>query len=658
MVDLSEIQAVFIEEAKELVLQFEESLLAMESILPNSDDEIINEAFRAAHTIKGSAGVVGYDHIVDFTHFVEATMELLRDHALNPCEKLISTLLECNDHINALIKCLESNEDFPQALTDAETGLLESLKSYSGLQDQVSSEQTVVENQEATQSFRVSAQFYKACMVDGFDPLSIIRYIESKGSTVEVDWLIDEVPALNAVTPDELELCYFRMQLEIHHSTREDIDEAFEFIAAESNIEIAPIEDDKPTPTLVKTDKQPTKNNKVKPKNPERMMKIPAQKLDELVNELGELVIVSAALEDHTKTIRDSALTEIVEHIQQLVSDVQSSTLQLRMVQIGETFNRFSRVVRDTSKELEKQVSLEIMGAETELDKSMVEKIVDPLTHLVRNAIDHGMESPAQRADSGKPEYGTLSLKAFHDSGSIVIEISDDGRGLDKEKIKEKAIQRNLISPDTELTDKEIANLIFEPGFSTAEKISNISGRGVGMDVVRKNIEAVRGTVSVESVEHQGTCFQLRLPLTMAIIDGFMVSVADAKFVIPLDMVTECIELPLGNGATRQTDYINLRGTVLPFIHLSRIFDLPTNPKIRPSIVVVKYGQLRAGIVVDQLLGEFQTVIKPLGALFEKMSGISGSSILGSGDIALILDVPKLIHDFAHEPESRKLANS
>lgn len=328
------------------------------------------------------------------------------------------------------------------------------------------------------------------------------------------------------------------------------------------------------------------------------------------------------------------------------------------MVQIGETFNRFSRVVRDTSKELEKQVSLEIMGAETELDKSMVEKIVDPLTHLVRNAIDHGMESPAQRADSGKPEYGTLSLKAFHDSGSIVIEISDDGRGLDKEKIKEKAIQRNLISPDTELTDKEIANLIFEPGFSTAEKISNISGRGVGMDVVRKNIEAVRGTVSVESVEHQGTCFQLRLPLTMAIIDGFMVSVADAKFVIPLDMVTECIELPLGNGATRQTDYINLRGTVLPFIHLSRIFDLPTNPKIRPSIVVVKYGQLRAGIVVDQLLGEFQTVIKPLGALFEKMSGISGSSILGSGDIALILDVPKLIHDFAHEPESRKLANS
>jgi two-component system chemotaxis sensor kinase CheA len=289
-----------------------------------------------------------------------------------------------------------------------------------------------------------------------------------------------------------------------------------------------------------------------------------------------------------------------------------------------------------------------INGAETELDKSVVERIGDPLMHLVRNAMDHGIEPAAARAAAGKPVKGRVELNAFHDSGSIVIEVVDDGGGLNKDRIQAKAIEKGVIQPDETLSDQEVINLIFEPGFSTVEKVTNLSGRGVGMDVVRKNITALRGTVDVKTEPGAGSRFTIRLPLTLAIIDGFLTGVGKASYVIPLDMVIECIELA---GTSGERDYINLRGEVLPFVRLRELFDVRGERPTRENVVVVQYAGQKAGIVVDQLLGEFQTVIKPLGTLFRNMRGIGGSTILGSGEVALILDVQALVSRSANTEE-------
>jgi len=313
------------------------------------------------------------------------------------------------------------------------------------------------------------------------------------------------------------------------------------------------------------------------------------------------------------------------------------------MVQIGGTFNRFQRVVRDVGKELGKNIELVISGADTELDKTVVEKIGDPLTHLVRNSMDHGIESAELRLARGKPAKGTLKLNAFHDAGSIVIEVSDDGGGLNKERILKKAIERGLVSEGAALSDKEIHNLIFEAGFSTADAVSNLSGRGVGMDVVRRNIQALRGTVDLDSIEGQGSTVRIRLPLTLAIIDGFLVGVGDATYVIPLDMVVECIELGTEDRDSGDKRYLNLRGEVLPYRRLREHFEVQGDAARRENIVVVRYGEHKAGLVVDKLLGEFQTVIKPLGKVFNLIRGIGGFTILGSGEVALILDVPGLM---------------
>ena len=309
------------------------------------------------------------------------------------------------------------------------------------------------------------------------------------------------------------------------------------------------------------------------------------------------------------------------------------------MVKIGGTFSRFQRVVHDVARELGKDIALAVSGEDTELDKTVVELIGDPLTHLVRNAMDHGIEPTEVRVAAGKPAQGTVRLNAFHDSGSIVIEVSDDGGGLKRERILAKAIERGLVEPGRVLSEREIYHLIFEAGFSTAEQVTNLSGRGVGMDVVKRNITALRGSVDVGSVEGQGTTVTVRLPLTLAIIDGFQVGVGKSVFVIPLEMVDECVAYSTEPGH----EYTDLRGQVLPFMRLRDLFELSGSPPPRQNTVVVKHGGQRFGIVVDVLMGEVQTVIKPLSKMFAQVRGISGSSILGSGEVALILDVPALL---------------
>jgi two-component system chemotaxis sensor kinase CheA len=345
-------------------------------------------------------------------------------------------------------------------------------------------------------------------------------------------------------------------------------------------------------------------------------------------------------------------LMESTATLSRLVEEVRDSALALRMVQIGGTFNRFHRVVHDVSKELGKDIELIISGAETELDKTVVEKIGDPLTHLVRNAMDHGIEPAELRIARGKPAKGTLQLNAYHAAGSIVIEVSDDGGGLNKEKILAKAIERGLVAEGAILSDKEIYNLIFEAGFTTAESVSNLSGRGVGMDVVRRNIQALRGTVDLDSQEGLGSIIRIRLPLTLAIIDGFMVGIGNASYVIPLDMVVECIELRAWVNEGGDGQYLNLRGEVLPYRRLRDHFDIAGEKMQRENVVVVRYGEHKAGLVVDKLMGEFQTVIKPLGKLFKGEKSIGGFTILGSGEVALIVDVPGLMGQIEYEREA------
>jgi two-component system chemotaxis sensor kinase CheA len=371
-----------------------------------------------------------------------------------------------------------------------------------------------------------------------------------------------------------------------------------------------------------------------------RSVRVDADKLDQLINLVGELIIAGASVNMIAHRAKVIELQEATSKLSMLVEDVRDSALQLRMVKIGATFSRFQRVVHDVSRDLGKDVALIVDGEDTELDKTVVEKIGDPLMHLVRNSMDHGIESAELRIARGKPAQGTLKLNAFHDSGAIVITVQDDGGGLKRERILAKAIERGLVEAGHHLSDSEVYALIFEPGFSTAEKVTNLSGRGVGLDVVKRNITALRGTVSLASEEGVGTTVTVRLPLTLAIIDGFLVEVGKRVFAIPLDMIEECVAYT----AEPDHDYTNLRGQVLPFIKLRDLFGIKAPPPAKgENIVVLKYAGQKAGLVVDTLMGEFQTVIKPLGQMFSQVQCISGSTILGSGDVALILDVPQLV---------------
>ena len=385
-----------------------------------------------------------------------------------------------------------------------------------------------------------------------------------------------------------------------------------------------------------------------------RYIRVHADRLDAVINLLGELVTASAGGLLLARQSRQRAQVEANHQISALVEEIRNGTLQLRMVPIGETFSRFRRVVRDTATELGKDVAFEIVGGDTELDKSVVERIADPLMHLVRNALDHGLEAPAERSATGKPAQGRLTLSACHESGSILIRITDDGRGIHRDKVLQRAWDRGLVEPGVTPPDADILKLIFEPGFSTAEKVTNLSGRGVGMDVVRRNIEALRGTVTVFSNVGEGACIEIRLPLTLAIIDGFLVGVGASKFIFPLDAVVEVIEARPAGAALddRGRSLVELRGQVLPVVSLRTLYGLEAPEPERSSVVVIKTGTRRYGVVVDQLLGQHQTVIKPLGRMLRSLRGMSGSSILGNGEVALIFDVASLSLLAAEQPGS------
>jgi two-component system chemotaxis sensor kinase CheA len=378
-----------------------------------------------------------------------------------------------------------------------------------------------------------------------------------------------------------------------------------------------------------------------------RTLRVDVAKLDKLIDLSGEIAISRGRLADMLERRVSLTVDDILEahrEADRLYLDLQDLIMQARMVPLGPTFQQHHRTVRDLSAAGQKQVRLHLEGEDVEVDTAVVEHIRDPLMHMIRNALDHGLEAPAERQARGKDPCGQISLRAFHEGALVVIQVADDGKGLDRDRILRRAVERGLVAEGATPTDAEAFGLIFEPGFSTAEKVTEVSGRGVGMDVVRRNVDALRGSVSVESAPGQGTTVTLRFPLTLAIIQGFRVVVAGEVYILPLDVVAECVELPEGQEGGR-TGVLNLRGQPLPFLRLREHFGLGGAPPLRENAVVVEHAGARVGLAVDSLLGESQTVIKPLGKMFQGIRGISGSAILGDGRVALILDVGGLLRE-------------
>jgi two-component system, chemotaxis family, sensor kinase CheA len=715
MENMEEVREVFTAECSEILQKMETILLELEEVDQPSEEKI-HELFRFIHTIKGSAGIFGYEAIVNFTHIVESLLDKIREGLLVFKKELVSLLLDCRDHISDLIEAAANGNPLERMTIKNQEKLTGILEKYLGITPASSKiidkleENTVTPSPNSDKSkqekksiphlWHISLRFKEDTIRNGLDPFSTFQYLNRVGEIIRLYTLTNKVPTIENLDPEG---CY--LGFELLYKCDKDllfIQDAFEFVQYDCDIYILSpqrkpenwieffVYRKEPTLRLVrsllytksldkKTLKQinifykKTKNQgsvqekledlepitaealdishslesipKSRENNPKenKSIRIDSSKLDVLINLVGELVVNGANLTQISADRKDSGLIEIVSHLNVLINDIRDTSLNLRMVQIGDTFNRFHRVVRDISQELNKDVQLVITGGETELDKILVEKMNDPLMHLIRNSLDHGIESMEERVSKGKPSKGKLSLHAFHEAGNIVIEVKDDGRGLDKSKILNKAIEKGLISPDKTLSDSEINRLIFKAGFSTAEKVTSISGRGVGLDVVEKNIESLRGSITLYSEENKGSTFQIRLPLTLAIIDGFLFRISNFYYVVPLYQIVECIEYKDETSSENGNDFINLRGNLLPFLRLSNLFQLPENNTItRKNILILQNMGTQVGILVDSLHGEFQTVIKPLGKLFQNLRGISGTTVLGNGEVALILDVGML----------------
>ena len=656
-INLDQAQQTFIVEARELLQAMEQSLLQLEN--EPGDEDAIGAVFRAAHTIKGSAGLFGLASIVSFTHIVEDVLDRLRDGHVAVDAALIAVLLQSGDHMLELIEVVASRgEALPSAALEREAALREALGAYQEAPLPSADVDTVAMDDDVPTEvlWHLSLRFGADVFRNGMDPLSFLRYLETLGQLLHVTTLTDSIPAVDGWDPES---CYLGFEIDLRSSaSHAALNEVFDFVRDDCEVQISVVDEPGDNSAAVDSEEvaevEQGPTTAVQPRaaasgdaklRDGNYVRVNADKLDELINLVGELVIASAGASLLARSCNNDPLQEATSTVSGLVEEILDGALHLRMIPIGDTFNRFRRVVRDVSQELGKDIDLIINGAETELDKTVVEKIGDPLMHLLRNAMDHGIESADARRAAGKPTKGHLSLNAYHDSGSIVLEIADDGAGLNRERILAKAQERGLVASGAALTDQEIYNLIFEPGFSTAEAVTNLSGRGVGMDVVKRNITLLRGTVDLDSRPGEGTVVRIRLPLTLAIINGFLVGIDHCTYVIPLDMVQECIELDeRQRQSSREQGYLDLRGEVLPLVDLRDHFSHEGPPARRQNVVVVRYAEHKAGLVVDDLLGEFQTVIKPLGKLFGALRGISGSTILGSGAVALILDIPALLN--------------
>ncbi|KHO66095.1 chemotaxis protein CheA [Pseudomonas flexibilis] len=644
--DMQAVRSVLLEEARELLATYEHTLLEVEA--HGLDGERINAIFRAAHTLKGSSGMFNLQLVVSFTHLLENLLVRVRSGEQPMDGALISLLLRCGDYLSRLFDkvALGLDDEDPDPALRAE--LSAALADYLG-EVQVLKPLAGVPVRGNAQDWLIGIHCHPELFHHGLDPLPFIQYLIGMGELLELALDRELIPSLEDIDP---ETCYFKVDLLLRtDASREALLQALEFIQDDCDISLEPLEAVaaeaptepvavEPAPLAAALDSGEPSERAPARRDEQMMIKVDARKLDQLIDAVGELVTRSARCRTLSQSSAREAVETFVEEVDDFIEQLRDRALELRMAPINEVFQRFPRVVRDVARDLGKEVELQIRGAETELDKTMLDKLADPLLHIVRNALDHGIEPVEARRAAGKPARGRLLLNAYHESGSVVLEISDDGRGLNAAKIRARAIERGLIGAETLLDEQGIFALIFEAGFSTAEQVTDLSGRGVGMDVVRRSIEALRGSIEIQSTMGQGTCFRIRLPLTLSIIDGFQVVVGEARFVIPLEQVVECLELPKNASANQ---VMSLRGTPLSYLRLAELFELPRDPAARECLVVVQHGQQRTGIVVDRFAGELQAVIKPLNPMLRNVPGLGGSTILGDGRVALILDINSLL---------------
>ncbi len=673
-------------EALELLADLETSLLALEET--PEETELIGRVFRALHTIKGSGAMAGFDDIAAFTHDIETVFDLIRNGKLTVTKSLIDLVLRAGDQIRTMLD--ESHSDAAET-----AGITKALQQLIPVTQEAA---TVPRNPEPEKEgaqqekiFRISFRPKREIFSRGTNPLLLLNELRDMGECTVIAHT-ENIPDLQDLDPEECHLSW-DIILTTRHA-KDAIKDVFIFVEDECELEIQVIdvpgiEDGPYLPRklgqilidrglISRSDLQEALGSQkrigellvdkgllassmvevglaeqehvqaVRSKHLREeqasSIRVRADKLDTLVNLVGEMVTVQARLTQAAASLDNSELLSISEEVERLTAELRDNTMSIRMLQIGTTFSKFMRLVRDLSGELGKDIALITEGGETELDKTVIERLNDPLMHLIRNSIDHGIESPEARLRAGKPRQGTVRISAMHSGANVLISITDDGAGLDAAAIRAKAVEKGLIDSETELPEKELFSLIFAPGFSTARQISNISGRGVGMDVVKSSIDALRGSIEIASKRGVGTTFTLKLPLTLAIIDGLLVQVGDGHFVLPLSSVEECVELTREEVSRSHGRRLTcVRGELVPYIRLrERFFLNGQSPEIE-QVVITDTTRGRVGFVVDKVIGEHQTVIKNMGKMYRNVDAVSGATILGNGSVALIVDIPKVV---------------
>ncbi|WP_439105233.1 chemotaxis protein CheA, partial [Celeribacter marinus] len=618
--------AVFIAEAEGLVESLEERLLALQA--SPTDRGLIDGTFRDLHTLKGSGAMFGRDDIASFLHDFETAFESVRNRTVAVDDLLIKISLEARDHVAYLLK--EPNAAGGKAILKKLAAHL--FRNLTDLDD----------------TWWLTFQLPEDTLDLGGRPSIVLDELRALGAD-HIEAVIDDVPHLDEIDPTKLYLGW-KMRLPGHVS-EDDVRAAFMFHEDGLTFNLARSADQAPVPDASHTAQSKTqmatpdaKGSTVTENAGGGLMRVPAERLDDLMDRVGELVIAEARLLELAAKHGDPALVSVAEDIQRLVTGMRETTMSIRMTAIGTISGRFRRLVHDLSSKLKRPILFTIEGEDTELDKTVVERLTEPLMHIIRNSADHGLEATKERVALGKPEAGEITLSARYSGADVLICVSDDGGGLEREAILARAIENGLLPEGAAPDDDELFALIFEPGFSTAQSVTELSGRGVGMDVVRRTIDGLRGVIEVQSEPGHGTTVTLRLPLTLAIIDGLLVETAGERFVIPLAAVDEIVELPDTLTKDRSGNaFLDIRDTLVPFLRMRRLLDSPGEAGPFQKVVVVTSSEGRVGLVVDRIIGSNQTVIKQLSPLHAGVKTFSGATILGDGSVALILDVPQLV---------------
>lgn len=635
---------VFRTEAAELFEQIENGLLDLLHDLSNQGQ--IDAVFRGLHTLKGSGAMFGFEALAAFTHHCETAFDRVRKGEVPASSELIAAVLEAQDHM----RCLVDNP--ARALPETGDRLLAKLQAAVGSNEGANVHHLPVAaapkaEAPSVTTWQIDFSLPANSMANGTNPLGLLNELAELGECV-IAVNTSAIPSLDHIDPTSLYLSW-SVTLTTDQP-RSAIDDVFIFVMDDMTIDVkkisteivpplAPVEEAaKANPAAVQAQADSKQN-----KGAENV-RVPAERLDELMDRVGELVIAQSRLSQLANSSVDIQLRSVSEDVERLSGELRDTMMVLRMVPIAQLFSRFRRLTHDLARETGKQIELVTEGETTEVDKVVIERLADPLVHLVRNSCDHGLETPEERVAAGKNPAGQVTLVARQTGGDVTITIRDDGRGIDRQRVRAKAESSGLIAPGATLTDQELLQLIFEPGFSTAAQVTNLSGRGVGMDVVKKTIEALRGTINVTSNPGMGSEITLAIPLTLAIIDGLLVRVGTGCYVIPLSAVEECLELSQEHDVqSRGRSFISLRESLVPFIRLRELFQTGTKPDQFQKVVVISTGSERVGLVVDQIIGDHQTVIKAMSRLHHDVATFSGATILGDGSVALILDVSHLV---------------